>query len=650
MKKFLSLSALFVLLLGAFLAGTWFNQHEGNRPAVAEGNRQILHYVDPMNPSHITKEPGIAPCGMPMEPVYADSQDSGGVGSTSSASAGSPGIVRVDLQKQQIMGVEVGKVEKKAEIHAIRALGRVAVDENRTYTVFAATDGWMGEIHQSTTGSLVRKDQLMAQIRVYDYDFFTWQQRYLTEMGNTGRRPVYTIFPGQAVMDGSAGKTEVSLPPAVPAQAAKDHSAAVPWGIPPGATEYGGSEKQTPPDATVAGQKQGSAKPVKQPGNMTGMTAQAKAPGPAPANHAGMSHTTVPPPVVPPKTDHSMHKMDDGGMKPMREDDILYASKARLELVDLGVGETQLAELVKTGIYVTRLDLRSPVDGLVISRNVSPRQWIARGTECFRIADLHKVWIEVDIYDFEAQYIRPGISAEVVLPGSQEKYVARVSEVPPRFDAATRTLKVRLEVDNPGNLLRPEMFVDVDFRVPLPEALVVPAAAVVDTGLRKTVYIATGEGVFEPREVRTGWHFGDQVEIVEGLQEGDSIVVAGKFLIDSESRMKLAAARLMTDPQKQEVAEKKDTTEVQPVQQRPTPPLQKEKAAAILIDPVCGMEIPSRQEAEAAGFTTKFQGKAYYFCSADCKEQFERNPQGYIDKVKEPLPQESAEHMGHSHD
>lgn len=665
MKKFLSLSALLVLLLVTFLGGTWFNQYEGSRPTQVTGNRQILHYVDPMDPSHISKEPGIAPCGMPMEPVYADSATSEITGVAGSPLANAPGTVRIDLQKQQIIGVEIGKVEKKAKTHTIRALGRIAADENRTYTVFAATDGWMGEVHESTTGSLVHKDQLMAQIRVYNYDFFTWQQRYLTEMGNTGRRPVYTVFPGQAAMDGSGsrqnaapvkptGKTEMPmLPPVNEGKAnAPDSTAATPWGIPPGANEYGQAEEDLKSsDSTADGEKPTAAQKGEQHKDMAGMVAQPEQADHVARTPAAMKHSSTPQPSDRAQTDHSQHKVATNNiLNPMREDDILYASKARLQLVDLGVGEIQLAELVKTGIYVTRLDLRSPVDGLVISRNVSPRQWIARGTECFRIADLQKIWVEVDIYDVEAPYIKPGMPAVVALPGHSGKYAARVSEIPPRFDAATRTLKVRLEMENPGGLLRPEMFVDVDFQVPLPETLSVPSAAVVDTGLRKIVYAALGEGVFEPREVHTGWHFGDLVEIVKGLQEGDSVVISGKFLIDSESRMKLAASRLMADSE-EKGSEAKDVAPKDEPEQQPLPSVQKEKAGAATIDPVCGMKIPSIQEAEAAGLSTKFQAKTYYFCSADCKEQFERNPQSFINPAKElPLQQDASEHTGHNHD
>ncbi len=304
---------------------------------------------------------------------------------------------------------------------------------------------------------------------------------------------------------------------------------------------------------------------------------------------------------------------------------------------------------------MTRIDMRSPVDGLVLSRNVSPRQWIARGTECFRIADLRKVWIEADIYETEAQYIQPGMRAMVTMPGLGQYYAATVSEIPPRFDAATRTLKVRLEMDNPLTMFRPEMFVDVNFRLEMPATMTVAASAVIDTGVRKIVYVAQGEGVFEPREIRTGWSFGDRIEVVEGLKDGESVVVSGKFLIDSESRMQLAAMRLMDGP-----ATPPAGGDLPPAPQQPQPAEPQTGDAAPMpapmpaipppaeIDPVCGMKVTDFDQARADGLMTEYQGTTYWFCSADCKEQFERNPQGFLDKAgsSAPTPDRSTRSFG----
>jgi len=251
---------------------------------------------------------------------------------------------------------------------------------------------------------------------------------------------------------------------------------------------------------------------------------------------------------------HAMPHDDErraGNLDPndMREDDILYANKAKLELLNLGVDETQLRELAQEGKYIPTIQVRSPVTGLVIKRGVSPLGKVVRGTECFRVADLSRVWILADVYNPEAKYIQPGMRARVSLPRQKELMDAFVTDTFPEFDATTRTLKVRLEIDNPQNAFRPEMFVDVEFLLPFPPSITVPASAVLDSGRRRIVFVSVGEGYFEPREVGTGWRFGDRVEIVKGLAPGEQIVISGNFLIDSESRMKLAAAGLMAEPE-----------------------------------------------------------------------------------------------------
>ena len=662
MKKLLILFSIFLLLLAAFLSGSWFNQYTGSRPAGETAERRILHFVDPMDPSHISKEPGIAPCGMPMEPVYSGDGDTGLTTDGSGGAAMVPGSVRVGEQKQQLIGVQLEQVGTTARTQTIRALGKIAANENRVYAIFAATDGWMSEVHDTTTGSLVRKDQLMAQIKVFDYDFFTWQQRYLTEMGNAGRRPVYLTYPGQAWLDGSGGTVGESVSPKAPAKAMKmapdagsakkpatGRSAGRQWGIPPGEIGYWDS-------AGDAGKKGSAETPtdsrqmMEQPDSSLEAKMDVPAPdmdmsGTAPHDHAAMAPASPMGMAGQSSIGQAGKKMPSSLLKPIREDDILYASKSRLELLDLGVGETQLDELARSGVYVTRIDMRSPVDGLVLSRNVSPRQWIPRGTECFRIADLRKVWIEADIYESEAQYILPGMRAMVTNPGLGQYYAATVSEVPARFDGATRTLKVRLEMDNPEVMFRPEMFVDVNFRLEMPAATTVAASAVIDTGVRKIVYVAQGEGIFEPREIRTGWSFGDRVEVVEGLKDGESVVVSGKFLIDSESRMQLAAMRLMAEPAAKPA--ESDSPQQQPAKP-PAGPAASMPMPVIPppaeIDPVCGMKVTDFDEARSDGLMTEYQGTTYWFCSADCKEQFERNPQGFLDKAGPAAPAQTGMH------
>jgi Cu(I)/Ag(I) efflux system membrane fusion protein len=217
----------------------------------------------------------------------------------------------------------------------------------------------------------------------------------------------------------------------------------------------------------------------------------------------------------------------------------------RLEtLQDLGMSEVQIAEIRRTRELPKILTVHSPADGVVLARNISVGQRFERGMDWYRIADLTHVWIQAEVIGTDAEYVRPGMRVKVSVPGGRTFLDAHVSVVPPQFDPATRTLKVRLEASNPGYVLRPDMVVDVEVPVVLPPAIVVPVDAILDSGVRKTVFVERGEGVFEPREVRTSWRFGDRAAIAEGLTAGERIATSGTFLIDSESRMRLAATPL----------------------------------------------------------------------------------------------------------
>jgi YHS domain-containing protein len=152
-----------------------------------------------------------------------------------------------------------------------------------------------------------------------------------------------------------------------------------------------------------------------------------------------------------------------------------------------------------------------------------------------------------------------------------------------------------LEADNPDYALRPNMFVDIELPISLPPAIAVPADAVLDSGLKKTVFVDQGKGAFEAREVETGWRIGNRVEIIKGLKPGEQIVISGNFLIDSETRLELAAAGM---------------------------------AGTMSKDLVCGGDVSIRK-AEKEGRKSTYQGRTYYFSSDECKKQFDKNPDRY---------------------
>ena len=180
------------------------------------------------------------------------------------------------------------------------------------------------------------------------------------------------------------------------------------------------------------------------------------------------------------------------------------------------MGELQIEELAKTRIYTESIRITAPSAGFILSRNISPGQRFDKGYEWYRLADLSRIWILTDTYEKEAKYLPPGKIVTVSHPGIGKTLQARVSETLPQFDAASRTLNVRLETENPEYLLKPDMFVDVEIPVTLAAAITVPGDAILHSGRKKTVFVDRGKGFFEPREVKTGLHLGGQVEIVEG--------------------------------------------------------------------------------------------------------------------------------------
>ena len=265
-------------------------------------------------------------------------------------------------------------------------------------------------------------------------------------------------------------------------------------------------------------------------------------------------------------------------------------------LESLGMSEQQIKELASTRQVTDKVFIVAPVTGFILARNVSPGQRFEKGTEWYRIADLSRVWVLADLFANEAEYVRSGMKVRVTIPETKKTLNAVVSTVLPQFDATSRTLKVRLELDNPGYVLRPDMFVDVEFPATLPSALTIPVDAVLDSGVKKTVFVDRGNGIFEPREVETGWRAGNRVEIKKGLQRGEKIVISGNFFIDSESRLELAAAGMY---------------------------------GTLAKDPVCGVDV-SINKAEKTGRKSAYQGKVYYFTSDECKKQFDKNPAHYV--------------------
>jgi Cu(I)/Ag(I) efflux system membrane fusion protein len=221
------------------------------------------------------------------------------------------------------------------------------------------------------------------------------------------------------------------------------------------------------------------------------------------------------------------------------------AADARRRLELLGIAPPEIDAVAARGKAADSVPIRSPVEGYVTARNVVPGAAIQPGAPLFEVADLSKVWLLADVFEQDASRVRVGQKASLELaayPG--EKFAGRVQFIYPTLNAATRTLRVRLEFTNragPGGVkLRPGMFGNVALDLPAASGLVIPSEALVDTGEHQYAFVSKEGGRFEPRLLRVGGRSGDKVQVAAGLAEGEAVVTTGNFLLDSESRLRAA--------------------------------------------------------------------------------------------------------------
>jgi RND family efflux transporter MFP subunit len=221
--------------------------------------------------------------------------------------------------------------------------------------------------------------------------------------------------------------------------------------------------------------------------------------------------------------------------------DSLFAA-ARQRLTLWGLTDGQIEQVLRTGEPIRSIALPAPARGYVMVRNAFPNQKVTPDSDLYTIADLSRVWVVADVYEADAASIQVGQTAAVQVPYAAEPgpLAARVTYIQPEVDPATRTIKVRLELPNPGTRLKPDMFVNAEFAVPGVERLTVPTDAVLDAGDRQTVFVDRGHGYLEPRQVHIGQRLGDRVTIARGLSAGERVVASGTFLVDSESQLRSA--------------------------------------------------------------------------------------------------------------
>lgn len=219
--------------------------------------------------------------------------------------------------------------------------------------------------------------------------------------------------------------------------------------------------------------------------------------------------------------------------------DLLEAARQRLLFWD--VRPDDIAELERTGRVRRTVDLYAGHGGFVTAKNVVGGMRIMPQDTLFDIVDLSHLWVMADVYESDLPLIRSGMTGEVRLPYLPGRsWTGTVTYVAPTVDPATRTVKVRLEVGNTGNELKPDMYADVVLQPMLGSGLIVPESAVIQTGNRSIVFVDHGDGRFEPREVQLGPKVEGGVQVIAGLEDAESVVVSANFLLDSESSLKAA--------------------------------------------------------------------------------------------------------------
>ncbi len=229
-------------------------------------------------------------------------------------------------------------------------------------------------------------------------------------------------------------------------------------------------------------------------------------------------------------------------------EELAVSSRERLQFLD--VPEHQIRELEQTREIKKDLHIHSPVAGTIINIGAREGQYVTPKTELYLVVDLSTVWVYADIYEYELPWVRVGDEVEMTLVGIPGKiFTGKLDYIYPYAEARTRSVKVRLTFDNPELLLKPEMFAEVviksDKRI---DTVVIPSEAVIRSGQSDRVFVVRAPGKFEPVIVKLGFQSAGQVAVLEGIEDGDEVVVSAQFLVDSESSLREATRKMMEIP------------------------------------------------------------------------------------------------------
>jgi len=388
-------------------------------PVYADDNkpkeRKALFYRNPMNPAITSPVPAQDEMGMDYIPVYADADNAGDAPA---------GTVRIDPVTVQNIGVRTAIAEQRTLSRHIRAVGRIAYNEERLSRLHPKTEGWIKELRIDKTGSPVKKDDILLSI--YAPQLVASQEEYLLAIKN---KRVLADSPFEEIRQGAI--------------------------------------------------------------------------------------------------------------------DLAKTARERLELLD--VAEHQIRELERTHEIKKYLHIHSPFNGIAMKVGAREGQYVTPKTELYMLADLSKVWVYVDVYEYELPWITVGDQVEMELTGVPGRtFTGRLAYIYPYAEAKTRTVRVRLVFDNKELLLKPDMFAEVSIAASRQiDAVVVPAEAVVRSGIREQVFVVRGAGKFEPREIKLGITTDGVTQVLSGLKVGEEVVTSAQFLIDSESKLREATAKML---------------------------------------------------------------------------------------------------------
>jgi len=412
MNKPVVIIAPLMLMIGLGV-GYWLghvNQPE-KQTVTSTKKPEVLFYRNPMNPQITSPTPTQDAMGMAYTPVYAEQNNT------------AAGTVEIDGVTVQNIGVRTATAKLASLSHVVRAVGRVAFDEERMVHLHPKTEGWIEQQNVDKTGQWVKKNTDLLSI--YSPQLVASQQEYILALNNL------KALESSPIADIRIGAEE-----------------------------------------------------------------------------------------------------------------LVQSSRERLKLLD--VPKHQIHELEHSRTIKKSLHIHAPADGIVMKIGAREGQFVTPATEIYMIADLSKVWVLVDIYEYELPWVKEGDSVEMQLAGIPGKtFKGHLAYIYPYAQAKTRTIKVRLVFDNPDLLLKPEMFAEITIQAGTQlNAIVIPSEAVIRSGARNQVFVVRAPGKFEPRLVTLGLASNGKVVVLKGIQAGEQVVVSAQFLLDSESKLREATAKM----------------------------------------------------------------------------------------------------------